>query len=346
MPTPSSPTGPERVPTDARGRPTEALSRRDLVGRMFKASAALVGVASGAVAADAALGTEVASASGLRPTGKIARQRADNLAVARQGRLPGDKAAVPDAAPLAAPAEPVDAGPAIAQSEHATGPRMQQELKAALAKPAAERKWTMVIDLQKCIGCSACTVACIAENNLPPGVVYRPVLEEEIGEYPRVTRRFTPRPCMHCDEPPCVDVCPVGATFKREDGIVAMDYNKCIGCRYCVTACPYAARYFDFGEHYSDGTPERQPYEESPTLEYGKQWKRTSVEGVVRKCTFCIQRLDAGMLPACVTTCIGEATFFGDQNDPNSLVSELMASGRAVRLKEELGTKPKVHYLV
>src|SRR3990170_651626 len=110
--------------------------------------------------------------------------------------------------------------------------RMQEELKRAMEKPIDQRKWIMVIDLQKCIGCSACTIACKAENHLPPGVVYRPVIEEEIGEYPNVTRNFLPRPCMQCDDPPCTPVCPVNATWKREDGIVVIDYNACIGCRY------------------------------------------------------------------------------------------------------------------
>lgn len=226
--------------------------------------------------------------------------------------------------------------------------RMQEELKRAMEKPIDQRKWIMVIDLQKCIGCSACTVACKAENNLPPGVVYRPVIEEEIGEYPNVTRRFLPRPCMQCDDPPCTDVCPVGATWKRADGIVVIDYNACIGCRYCLAACPYGARYFDFGEDYSDGTPAKQPYEESPSPEYGREWDRNgsgSPVGNARKCQFCIHRLDAGMLPACVTTCVGGATYFGDKNDPESLVSELISSQRVMRLKEEQGTNPKVYYL-
>jgi len=227
--------------------------------------------------------------------------------------------------------------------------RMQDELKRAMEKSIDKRKWIMVIDLQKCIGCSACTVACKAENHLPPGVVYRPVIEEEIGEYPNVTKRWLPRPCMQCDEPPCTDVCPVNATWKREDGIVVIDYNKCIGCRYCLTACPYGARYFDFGEDYSDGTPAKQPYEEEPAPEYGREWTRDgqgSPVGNARKCQFCIHRLNVGMLPACVTTCIGGATYFGDKNDPDSLVSELIGSPRVMRLKEEQGTKPKVYYLV
>lgn len=228
--------------------------------------------------------------------------------------------------------------------------RMQEDLKRALKKPVEQRRWVMVIDLRKCIGCSACTIACKAENKLPPGVVYRPVIDEEIGEYPHVTRRFIPRPCMQCDQPPCVPVCPVKATYKRPDGVVEINYNQCIGCRYCITACPYQARYFDFGENVTDGTPgSPEPYETSPSPEYGKKWPRKegrSPIGNVRKCQFCLHRLNAGMLPACVTTCVGYATFFGDANDPESLVAELIASPRVMRLKEELGTEPKVYYLM
>ncbi|MDP2950038.1 MAG: 4Fe-4S dicluster domain-containing protein [Chloroflexota bacterium] len=238
---------------------------------------------------------------------------------------------------------------------------MQQELQRAMAKPTMkEREWIMVIDLRKCIGCSACTIACKAENHLPPGVVYRPVIEQEEGEYPNVTRHFLPRPCMQCDDPPCTPVCPVSAPGKRDDGIIVIDYNACIGCRYCLAACPYSARYFDFGEDYTDdadtlfGGSSKQPYEEAASPEYGKRWTRTgqlsSPVGNARTCQFCIHRLDAGMLPACVTTCIGGATYFGDEKDPDSLVNELLArgttSGRTMRLKEELGTDPHVYYLL
>jgi Fe-S-cluster-containing dehydrogenase component len=235
--------------------------------------------------------------------------------------------------------------------------RMQAELRRALEKPMAERRWVMVIDLRKCVGCHACTIACVAENKLPPGVVYRQVVEEEIGTYPNVRRRFMPRPCLHCDEPPCVPVCPVNATYKRSDGIVVMDYDRCIGCRYCMTACPYNSRYFDFGFSQYDETPTENEVvlgqggnfiELLPAFEYGRPQSRKrekSPIGNVRKCHFCTHRLEVGELPACTTTCIGRATFFGDANDPNSLVSELIAQPNIMRLREELGTEPKVYYL-
>jgi molybdopterin-containing oxidoreductase family iron-sulfur binding subunit len=225
---------------------------------------------------------------------------------------------------------------------------MQEDIRRAMKKPIHERRWAMAIDLRKCIGCSACTIACVAENKLPPGVVYRPVIEEEIGEYPHVTRRFIPRPCMHCENPPCVPVCPVKATYTRPDGIVEINYNACIGCRYCITACPYGARTADFGEFYTDKTPRLQTYESQPSHEYGRNWRRDgkrSPAGNARKCHFCIHRLEAGMLPACVTTCVGYATFFGDLNDPESLIHEMAGRPNVMRLKDELGTKPKVFYL-
>lgn len=226
--------------------------------------------------------------------------------------------------------------------------RMQQDLQRSLKKPLEQRRWAMAIDLRKCIGCSACTVACVAENHLPPGVVYRPVTEEEVGTYPNVALKFLPRPCMQCDEPPCVDVCPVAATYQRPDGVVEVNYHKCIGCRYCIAACPYGARTFDWGENWTDGTPAMQKYETAPAPEYGQSWPRkgtASPIGNVRKCTFCLHRLNAGMLPSCTTTCVGAATYFGDAGDPESLVSERIGSENAQLLKPELGTKPRVYYL-
>ncbi len=237
--------------------------------------------------------------------------------------------------------------------------RMRVELRRAIQKPASERRWVMVIDLRKCIGCQACTIACVAENKLPPGVVYRPVVEENWGTYPNVGRRFVPRPCMQCDNPPCVPVCPTGATHKNEDGVVVIDYEKCIGCRACITACPYGARTSDFGHSYTEETPNVQgliagrttasQYEMAANYEYGEAQAREdgkSPIGNARKCHFCMHRLKVGELPACVTTCVGRATMFGDANDPTSLVSEMISQPNVMRLKEELGTEPRVYYLV
>lgn len=236
--------------------------------------------------------------------------------------------------------------------------RMQAELRQALEKPVDQRRWVMVIDLRKCVGCQACTIACVAENKLPPGVVYRQVTEEEVGEYPNVSLRFMPRLCQQCDEAPCVDVCPVAATYKRPDGIIAIDYDRCIGCRYCMIACPYNARYFDFGFSQYDDAPQAAGLviskedgsliESLPSYEYGKarvHQPGQSPVGNVRKCHFCLHRLEAGELPACTTTCVGRATYFGDANNPDSLVAELIASPNVMRLREELGTQPKVYYL-
>jgi molybdopterin-containing oxidoreductase family iron-sulfur binding subunit len=226
--------------------------------------------------------------------------------------------------------------------------RMQKDLRRALKKPLEQRKWIMVIDTRKCVGCHACTVSCMAENKLPPGVVYRPVVQEEFGKYPNMQFRFFPRPCMQCESPSCTAVCPVKATWKREDGIIAIDYEKCIGCRYCLTACPYGARTSDFGEYYTKNTPEVQPYELLPNNEYGKAWDRKdgSPKGNARKCQFCVHRLDEGLLPQCVSTCIGRATYFGDANDEDSMVSHLAKLPNQVKLLEEKGTNPNVIYLI
>lgn len=301
----------------------------------------------------------VADLRGAEPEAVSTPSRTRRRFLARLGVLAA-AAVAESAGPRNAEAAPTQTGSAAipmpvlanlppAQADEAHIVRMQRELQRALQKPIEQRRWGMVIDLRKCVGCSACTIACKAENRLPPGVVYRPVLEEEIGEYPNVTRRFLPRPCMQCEEPPCVPVCPVGATYKRPDGIVEINYEQCIGCRYCMTACPYSARVFDSGDFYTKDTPYLEPYETLPTYEYGKAYYRAKGDspiGNVRKCHFCIDRLNNGMLPECVTSCIGVATYFGDLNDQDSLVSKLAASPNVHRLKEELGTKPRVFYLL
>jgi len=294
---------------------------------------------------------------------------ATKSALSRRGFLQATGAALAFLTALEAAPEKAIAAlpqPAAASDVPGAGPnadpivRMLSDLRRALQKPVKDRRWVMVIDLRKCVGCHACTIACIAENKLPPGVVYRPVLEEEIGTYPNVTRRFLPRPCMQCDNPPCVPVCPVNATYKNADGVVAVDYDQCIGCRYCVTACPYGARTFDFGLTYAGETPTAEGlivgqagadvYERAANYEYGEPWPRghneASPVGNVRKCHFCLHRVKEGMLPECVTTCIGRATYFGDANDPDALVTGLVANPSVMRLKEELGTEPRVYYLL
>jgi molybdopterin-containing oxidoreductase family iron-sulfur binding subunit len=238
---------------------------------------------------------------------------------------------------------------------------MQRDLVRAMAKPREQRRWMMVIDTRKCVGCMGCTIGCVAENKLPPGVVYRPVVTEEVGNYPNLGIRFTPRPCMQCDEPPCVPVCPARATWKGPDGVVVIDYDRCIGCRYCLTACPYGARTSDFGlsyvEHAAEGAPsgDGRPLEGTPAAweilpnhEYGKSWSRVdggSPVGNARKCHFCLHRLEVGQLPMCATTCIGRATYFGDGNDPDALVTKLSVLPNADVLLPEKGTHPRVYYL-
>ena len=206
--------------------------------------------------------------------------------------------------------------------------------------------WGMVIDLAKCVGCDSCTVACKAENRTPPGISYNVVLEQETGTYPNVRIEALPRPCMQCENPACVSVCPVKATYRGEDGIVVIDADRCIGCKYCIAACPYGARSADEGSSYA---VEMQAADQVTAPEYGvdrgARGAYRGTYGTVRKCTFCAHRIVEGEAPACCETCIGDARYFGDLNDPASKVAQLAASPRAFRLREELGTNPSVYYL-
>ncbi len=228
--------------------------------------------------------------------------------------------------------------------------RMLKDLERALAKPVEERKWGMVIDVQKCIGCRACVVACIAENNLPPGVTLRQVFEVEDGEYPEVKRYFKPTNCMQCDDPPCVKevekVAP-GAMYKRADGIVAVNYSKFKDKKafeVAQKACPFHALYWDTGDFYTKGTPSVQPYENRKVTEFNHEIKKGRKEAFGRKCHFCLHRIENGLLPACVSTCTGGAMYFGDLNDPDSLVSKLVKERKTYRL-EMLSVKPRIYYL-
>jgi len=194
----------------------------------------------------------------------------------------------------------------------------------------------MVIDLKKCIGCHTCTVACKAENYTGPGIFWNIVKDQESGRYPLVRRFFLPLPCMQCEEPACVNVCPTGASYKRGDGIISIDPDKCAGCGCCVESCPYGRRYLN---------KERVGYYgkyEIPSELIGYSRHNT---GVAEKCTFCLHLLEEGKEPACVKVCPGKARYLGDLEDPHSEVSELIASRKGFQLLKELGTKPSVFYL-
>lgn len=206
--------------------------------------------------------------------------------------------------------------------------------------------WTMVIDLQKCIGCRRCEYACQATNDTQTDHLWNVVLHDKETYEQEV---FIPRPCMHCEHAPCVEVCPVGATFHREDGLVAMDYNRCIGCRYCMVACPYGSRVFNWRER-TDENPQ-VPTWGTPEIERRPR-------GVVEKCTFCAHRLDKAAerglrpgydpaaTPACCVACPTEARVFGDLHDENSPAARALKGRQAVVLRSELGTNPRVFYLL
>lgn len=216
--------------------------------------------------------------------------------------------------------------------------------------------WGMVIDLDRCTGCQACVMACKAENNVPPVgakeaargriISWMQVLTEE-EEHSGEVKRFLPRPCLHCDDPPCTKVCPVYATYRNPEGIVAQIYARCIGCRFCMAACPYNAKYFNW-YRYQKETPGQNP---DVSLR---------PRGVVEKCTFCHHRLQKARqrvlaeqrelapgeyVPACAEACPARAIVFGDLSDAGGEVFQLARSSRAFRLQEELGTRPKVIYL-
>lgn len=214
-----------------------------------------------------------------------------------------------------------------------------------------KKKYVMVIDLKKCLGCKTCTIACNKENSVLSTRTWNIVLDTIKGNYPNFKRSFLPRPCMHCEKHPCVDVCPTGASHEKEEwGIVLVDHRKCIGCRTCITACPYEARVFNWK------SPEKM-LTENPVVPVRRI-------GVVEKCTFCIHKIEEAhkkglqvgttrterdnqkvVSPACVRECVGNARYFGDLNDPNSEVYELLKKNKYRRLAEEAHTEPNVYYL-
>ena len=195
------------------------------------------------------------------------------------------------------------------------------------------KEWAMVVDLRRCIGCQACFAACKSENGVPMGIQYTWVETHEEGKYPNMKLTFLPRLCNHCDNPPCTQVCPVNATYKREqDGIVMQDVNRCIGCRYCMAACPYEVRSFLW---------------EEPKGAWPQAWngKADAKHGFVVKCHGCFHRIEKGLKPACVDACVGGARIFGDIQDPNSAVRKVVDAIPTSGLKAYLGAKPMVFYV-
>ena len=209
-------------------------------------------------------------------------------------------------------------------------------------------RYVMVADLDRCIGCQTCTAACRHSNATPPEIAWRKVIDMESGVFPNVERVFVPVGCQHCADPPCMHVCPSTATRQRDDGIVSIDYDLCIGCSYCAVACPYQAR------HKVD----------KPRFAYGEQAMPNELAlmdegrlGVAQKCTFCSDRVDDGLergltpgvdpeaTPACVNSCIANALHFGDIENPGSNVSQLIADRPHFRMQEGLGTDPGFYYL-
>ena len=221
-------------------------------------------------------------------------------------------------------------------------------------------KWGMAVDLDRCIGCEACVIACQSENNIPlntedifnqrRSIEWIRIERYWEGEFPNVKARFLPVLCQHCDNAPCEPVCPVYATYHNDQGLNVQVYNRCIGTRYCQNNCPYHVRFFNFWEPEWPDSLENQL---NPDVTVRSR-------GIMEKCTFCVQRIrrstrdaeregrglpDGELQPACVQACPTDTLVFGDLNDPNSRVSRLAKDSRHYRLRESLGTEPNVIYL-
>ena len=227
----------------------------------------------------------------------------------------------------------------------AAGTKAITDAQASTPGHKGEFQWAMVIDQSKCTGCGYCTQACNAHNDVAPGMEWNEVLEAgRVGDH----IVYVPRPCMHCEKAPCVEVCPVKASYYRADGIVMMNYDRCIGCRYCQIACPYEARSFNWQAN-------DQPNPAVP--EWGQPEVGRRPRGVPEKCSFCYQRIDRGLqlgltpgvdvdaTPACCVACPTGARMFGNLQDPNSNVSQSLRQHASFRLRENLGTAPRVYYL-
>ena len=199
----------------------------------------------------------------------------------------------------------------------------------------------LAINTGRCVGCHTCSISCKMSNNIPDGMLWNRVLTEGCdvvdgaqGTYPNLTRDYLPLSCQHCEDPACMKVCPTGATYRDEMGRVEIDYDKCIGCRMCMAACPYNARVFNWD------APKR-----ITGFDYGHKDVPARPRGVVEKCTLCKERTAEGKEPMCVSCCPAGARVYGDLDDPTSEIAKLRKQGNVRILLEEKGTKPQVFYV-
>jgi molybdopterin-containing oxidoreductase family iron-sulfur binding subunit len=227
------------------------------------------------------------------------------------------------------------------------------------------KKLAMVIDLQRCVGCGACVIACKNENNVKDGVAWASRISRTTGQFPDVKYEYIPTLCNHCEKAPCVTGCPTSAMHKAEGDITMHDPDKCIGCRYCIINCPYGVIHFNEEEAHrfwsndkpliEGGTPSanevtqkvggrKLPYY-NPARELSNSGTGIRRKGIVEKCTLCDHRVVKGELPYCVEACPANARIFGDLNDPSSEVNRILGRFHSWRLKENLGTEPKVFYV-
>ncbi|MDH4334791.1 MAG: 4Fe-4S dicluster domain-containing protein [Chloroflexota bacterium] len=241
---------------------------------------------------------------------------------------------------LAAAGSALAAGPLLAPLVQVHGESDPADPTHAGETPLPPRRWAMVIDLRRCDGCKKCTEACQAKHYLPPEQEWIKVytVRDRTGVEVNI-----PRLCMHCEDAPCVRVCPVTATFVDRDGLVLVDQDKCIGCRLCMAACPYEARYFNWTE-----PKVKPPLPTKATPEYPSPQQR----GTVGKCVLCVHNIKYGELPYCLEACTMDAIYVGDldadvaTNGTETVrLSTFLSENNAIRLKEELNTKPRVWYI-